>query len=364
MKNNINYSIWLLSIPLFLISCGEKEPKKQEKKKDYKEFQTVKAEPAEIQNTLNLTGRIVPIQKVDIIAEVQGRAKNIKKAFKEGTSFRKGELLLSLDDNKFRYSLNAQKSQFVSALVNAMADVQLDYPDEFIKWNTFLQEIDVEKPLPTLPEATNQQLKNFLNNKNIYNLYYGIKSKEETLHDYRIYAPFSGSVTMAMIDVGDLIRPGTKLGEFIRTDVYEVKAAITASEVKQFNIDQQVELYVRNIDQKVMAKIKRIGTSVDVGTQAVNIFLEVPGKELKEGMYVEGNLVKGSFENAVEVDKDLISRENRVYVIKDSTVVAKKIEVLQTKEGRSVITGLEKGDQMITEKINNPIAGIKAVPKA
>ncbi|MBQ0734956.1 efflux RND transporter periplasmic adaptor subunit [Aquimarina celericrescens] len=364
MRNNSNYFVWLVFISLILMSCGEKQPKKQEKKKDYKEFQTVKAEPAEIQNTLNLTGRIVPIQKVDIIAEVQGRAQNMRKTFKEGTSFRKGELLLSLDDNKFRYNLNAQKSQFVSALVNAMADVQLDYPNEFPKWNTFLQEIDVEKSLPTLPEATNQQLKNFLNDKNIYNLYYTIKSQEETLRDYRIYAPFSGSVTMAMIDAGDLVRPGAKLGEFIRTDVYEVKAAVTANDIKEFEVGQEVELYVRNIDRKVMAKIKRLGTSVDAATQAVNVFLEVPGEGLKEGMYVESNFVKGAFNNAIEVDKHLISRENRIYVIKDSTVVAKQIEVLQTKESKSIITGLEKGDQMITEKTNNPIAGIKAVPKA
>lgn len=354
--------LFLLFLPILFWQCGD-EPKKEKKKKDFKEFTTIKVEPTDIQNTLNLTGRIIPLQKVDIIAKVQGTARNTSKSFEEGTSFRKGELLLSLDDSKFRYSLNAQKSQFTSALVNAMADVQLDYPEEFPKWNTFLLSIDVKKPLPELPDADNQQLKNFLNNKNIFNLYYGIKSQEETLRDYRIYAPFSGSVTMAMIDVGDLVRPSTKLGEFIRTDVYEVKAAVTANEVKQFDVGQEVQLFVRNIDQKVTAKIKRIGTSVDASTQAVNIFLEVPGKDLKEGMYVEANFVKGSFENAVEVDKNLISRENRVYIIKDSTVVAKEIKVLQTKESKSVITGLDKGDQMITEKVNNPIAGIKAVPK-
>ncbi|WP_179367654.1 efflux RND transporter periplasmic adaptor subunit [Winogradskyella forsetii] len=356
-------TLLLLFLSMLFWQCGE-APKKEKKKKDYKEFQTLTVEPTEVQNTLNLTGRIVPLQKVDIIAEVQGRARNTGKTFEEGTRFRKGELLLSLDDSKFRYNLNAQKSQFTSALVNAMADVQLDYPREFPKWNAFLQQIDVEKPLPELPDTNSQQLKNFLNNKNIFNLYYGIKSQEETLRDYRIYAPFSGSVTMATIDAGDLVRPGTKLGEFIRTDVYEVKAAVTANEVKQFDIGQEVELYVRNIDQKVTATIKRIGTSVDASTQAVNIFLEVPGKDLKEGMYVEANFVKGAFDNAIEVDKDLISRENRVYVIEDSTVVAKEIKVLQTKEDNSVITGLDKGDQMITEKTTNPIAGIKAVPKA
>lgn len=353
----------LVLLPFLFWQCGE-EPKPEKKKKDYKEFQARQVEPSEVQITLNLTGRIVPLQKVDVIAEVQGRARNIGKSFEEGTSFRKGELLLSLDDSKFRYNLNAQKSQFTSALVNVMADVQLDYPSEFPKWNAFLKSVDVKEPLPKLPETENQQLKNFLNNKNIYNLYYNIKSQEQTLRDYRIYAPFSGSVTLATIDVGDLVRPGTKLGEFIRTDVYEVKAAVTANEVEQFDIGQKVELYVRNIDQKVTAKITRIGSSVDASTQAVNVFLEVPGKHVKEGMYAEANFVKGSFGDAIEIDKNLISRENRVYVIKDSTVIAKEIEVLQTKENNSVITGLQKGDHLITEKVNNPIAGIKAVPKA
>ena len=357
--------IKLLNLTAVLINgCGKEKSTTDNKVADFKAFRTTTVIPQNITNSINLTGRIVPLQKVDIIAEVQGTARLTRKVFKEGASFKKGELLLSLEDNKFRYNLNAQRSKFLSTMVNVISDVQLDYPEEFPIWNDFLHQIDVSKNLPELPEASNQQLKYFLNGRNLYNLYYNIKSQEETLRDYRIYAPFSGSVTMSSINAGDLIRPGVKLGEFIRTDTYEVKSAVTARDINRFKVGQEVAFYLSNIDQTVQGTVKRIGKTLDANTQSVNVYFEVPGKDLKEGMYVEANFPIGVFKEAVSIDNNLITRKQQVHIIEDSTVVAKTIKVLNAKEKQSIVTGLKPGDVLITEEVNAPAIGARAIPKA
>ncbi|WP_299362745.1 efflux RND transporter periplasmic adaptor subunit [Winogradskyella sp.] len=345
------------------LGCGKQQKLVSDKSTDFQEFQAIQVSPAEIQNTINLTGRIVPIQKVDIIAEVQGTASLGLKPFKEGVSFRKGELMLSLDNSQFRYNLNSQRSQFLSSMVNTISDIQLDYPNEFPTWNRFLKQINVEERLPELPKTKNEQLRYFLNSRNIYNLFYSIRSKEEQLKDYYLYAPFSGTLKSTFIDEGNLVRPGVKLGEFIRTDSYEIKSAVTADKIDEFKIGQKVEFFARNINKKVEGVVKRIGKSLDVNTQSVNVYFRVSDHNLKEGMYVEADYPIGVFKEVVAIKNNLITRENRVHIIKDSMVVSKAVKVLKVKEAKSIVAGLNKGDVLVTEVSNKQIVGIKAIPK-
>lgn len=224
--------LMLATIPALFIQCSGTTGKESDKQPlaagDIKSFNTMRVEPAEIERSLNITGRVIAMQKIDVIAQVQGIAVTTAKPFKEGVSYQRGEVLIAIEDTDFSYNLAAQKSQFMNALVRIMSDLKLDYPAYFEAWNAYLSTVDVVKPIPKLPEVTDRQLRYFLVANNIFDLYYNLKSQEEILKDFTVYAPFDGAVTTAQVDPGDLIRSGVKLGEFIRTDVYEVKAAVSA----------------------------------------------------------------------------------------------------------------------------------------
>jgi len=363
MKHLHFYYLWLL--PFLLVSCGEKKNGTETTmaKSNYKSFATTTVALDTVNNSVNLTGRIVPLKKVAITSEVQGILKGARKKFEEGVRFRKGELLLSIDNEKFKYSLAAQKSQFVSTLVNSMSDIQLDYPEEFNKWNGFLGTIDVKKPLPPLPETENKRLAYFLSGKNIENEYYNIKSQEAELSDYQLYAPFDGVITEANVDVGDLVQPGVSLGEFIYTDSYEILSSVSASNLKFLRLGQEIDFYVTNINKKVAAKVNRFSENLDESTQSVNVYLTVRDSELRSGMYVEGDLPLNSYEKAIEISKDLLTRDEQVHVIEDSTIVSRKVKVVHYNEDTAIVQGLQDGDQLITEQITATEKGIKAIPK-
>ena len=341
-----------------------KETKKNPSATSYvRSFNTLKASPATIERSLNITGRVIPMQKIDVIAQVQGIAQPTARPFKAGVSFNRGDILIAIEDADFRYNLSAQKSRFLNALVRIMSDLKLDYPGHFDEWNTYLSTVDLDKPTPKLPETGDTQLRYFLAANDIFNLYYNLKSQEETLKDFIIHAPFYGAVTAAHLDPGDLVRPGIKLGEFIRTDVYEVKAAVSASDIHYLSPGQSIELYARNLDQKYKAKIDRFGQSIDPSTQAMAVYLKVKGKDLKEGMYLEAIVKTKSFNEAVEIPKDVITRENQVYIIHDAVVKLKDVRPLEFRENSVIVHGLSNGDQIITDRIISPVLGTKAVSK-
>jgi hypothetical protein len=369
---NDKLAIYLLSflLPGLLWQCSESSGEEQQtvdvttSVASVRQFTTVSAEPGPVKRQLSLTGRVVPLQKIDVVAQVQGVAETRRKPFEEGATFQKGEVLLSLEDDEFRNNLAAQKSQFLASLVRVMSDLKLDYPAAFKTWNQYLKNLDINRPLPALPDVEEEQLRYFLSANNIFNLYYSIKSQEETLAKYVIRAPFTGAVTQANVDAGALVSPGARLGEFIRTDQYEVQMAVSIEDLELIEVGQTIPLTSRGLRGEWEGTVNRIGKRVDPSTQSVSVYLLVSGEKLKEGMYLVGNLSSSTYENAVEVPKDALTRQNQVYVIEDSTVQLKNVTPLEYQETTVIVEGLAQNDQVITDPVTSPIQGITAVAKS
>ena len=73
-----------------------------DKTENIRKFATQSAEPQSIKHSISLTGRVVPQQKIDVVAQVQGVAESRRKPFEEGQTFQQGEVLLSLDDDEWK----------------------------------------------------------------------------------------------------------------------------------------------------------------------------------------------------------------------------------------------------------------------
>lgn len=368
-KYSVSPFLLIFSLVALIMSCSSKE--KEENAREVvepietpvKRFKTIQIQPVEVNGSVNISGRVIPIQKMEVVAQVQGTALRTVKSFKDGVSFKAGETLIEIDDKEFRNNLTAKKSQYVSSLVRIMSDLKIDFPNDFEKWNEYLASISIEKALPKFPDVDKPQLRYYLSTNNIYNLYYNIKSAEEVLDRYKIKAPFDGTVVESRLDEGSLVRPGIPLGEFIRTDKYEIRASVSITDVSKAVIGQKMTFTSPDTGGQWIGSVVRIGKRVESSTQAVTIYLLVKGAELKEGMYLEGVLRTDSFKNATELSRDVITRSNQVYVIKDDRVQLKNIEPLSFNGDIVVVSGLEVGDLVIVDEVNSSIQGIAAKAK-
>ena len=68
---------------------------------------------SELNASIQVTGRVIPAERVDIYAEVNALSRYGHKPFKTGTTFTKGEVLLNLDSRELQSALSASKSQFM-----------------------------------------------------------------------------------------------------------------------------------------------------------------------------------------------------------------------------------------------------------
>lgn len=363
MKNTaIRKLLIIIGISSILLSCGDTHDsdKLQEESNYVKRFNTVVVHPSQLEEQTSITGRVIAAQQIEVVAQVQGIARSTRKAFKPGERFKTGEPLVWIDDTEFRNNLIAQKSQFMASLVRIMSDLKLDFPAAFAEWQNYLDQVNVTRELPALPEASQPKLRYFLAANNIYSAYYNIKSQEETLSKYIIKAPFDGVVAKSAFDAGALIRPNTQLGSFFRTDQYEILASVSAADIPQLTVGDEVHFTAASTQQSWPARVKRISQQVDAATQAVSVYFITSGAGLKEGMYLEGQLKAMRYDRAVEISRALMTRNHQVYLISDSLVQLKSVEPLAYYQDKVIVRGLAQGDLLITDEVQASVQGIKA----
>ena len=332
-----------------------KEPEEVEKVETIRKVEVKKVEPEQHQAETKLIGSLKALQRIEVYAEVGGILLNDN--LKEGTRVKKGAPLLKIENTDFALSLKAQKSQFISQVAAVMGDLKTDFSDEFSKWETFLNALNVDQPMPALPEMASSKLKRFISGKNILNSYYSILSNQEKLSKYTVEAPFDGVVTLATVDKGSLVRMGQKVGEFISTDQMEYVSEVSVSDLNYLTVGNTLKLYSEDLGKEWTGKIYRINEKLEENSQMVKIFAKVEGSGLKEGMFLTGMAYSKTLEDAIEVDRSLL-QDHQLYVAEDGKVKAYDVKVLHINGKKAIVRGLKSGQMLIMGNVKGLYDGM------
>lgn len=317
------------------------------------------ASPGKHPVEIPLQGRVAGFDKVDLFSEVNGLALSSTHPFKEGVRYGRGETLLQLDDREARLALQGQRASLLSALTQILPDLRIDFPENYPAWQAYAEKLDPEKALQPLPAAASDRERYFLAARNIQTQYYAIRSAEERLAKYRITAPFDGSLTAVDVQVGTLVRPGQRIGQFLRLDSYELETNVALADMRFVRIGQSVQLLSEDTGTRYTGVIRRIGDQLDPSTQMLPVFVSVSGTGLREGMYLSGSL-KGAVEQAVfPIPQDLLVNGTRVWTIRDSTLHLAEVETVRTGRETTLVKGLQDGDLFIRAVIPGIYEGMK-----
>lgn len=352
-------------------SFGANNPDKVLKKKDSTKNETLDTVLIKYVNvetfqndTIPLTisgyGRVNSMSKVSISSEVQGKLiANIP--LKKGTHFSKGQVLFSITNSDAKIALKARKSNFLNLLTAILPDIQLDYNEEYNKWNDFFNSIKVDIPLPKFPGFKSVKEKNFIISKGILTEYYNIQSDEEKLKKYVVTAPFTGSIIEATTDEGAIVNPGTPVLTVIRDGEMEIEVPVKKSAIEKVKVGQPVDLFEN--DQHFSGKVSRIGEYVNEKTQTIPVFVSMGEAEgLFNGMYLEAQIKTKGFEAITEIPRIALFDDEMIYVVKDNKLHAKHADVKFYKENTAIVTNIKDGETVVIEPIINAEEGMEVTP--
>ena len=296
-------------------------------------------------------GNLVAKNSIELFSEVQGILENTAKEFKQGTRFNKGETIIKINSDEFYANLQAQKSNLFNTITAILPDIRLDFPSEYPKWKLYLQNFNIQNTVQNLPKISSDKEKFFISGRGIFTSYYNVKNLEVKLNKYTLRTPYSGILTESLVNPGTLIRPGQKLGEFISPSVYEIAVSIKSEFQELLQVNREVTLYNLDKTRKWNGKVVRINGKVDATTQTIKAFIEVKGKELKEGQYLEVALKAKSEENAFEVSRKLLVENNKLYLIKDSVLELVTINPVFENKNSVIVKGLTDGSILLSKPV-------------
>ena len=332
------------------------------KPKFKKQIKTVFVENVEnkdIPIILSASGNLTAKNKIEIFSEVQGILKTSNKLFKAGTNYNRGETLLSINSDEFYASLQSQKSNLNNLITSILPDLRLDYPVEFTKWESYIKDFDMNKSTPKLPVFSSDKEKYFISGRGILTAYYNVKNLEVRFSKYHIRAPFSGILTEALVSPGSLVRVGQKLGEFINPSVYEMEVSINSEFADLLKVGNAVALTNLEKTKNYTGKVVRVNGKVDQVTQTIKAFIDVKHKDLKEGMFLEANLIAKSESEAIEIPRKLLIENSAVYTVKNDSVLSLvTIKPVYFGTDNIIIKGLKNNDKILTQNLPGAFDGM------
>lgn len=312
--------------------------------------------------TVDITGKLMSVQRIEVFSEVSGMLKFASKPFKVGNSFASGETILSIDDAEFKLNLYASKSNFLNGLNLILPDLKLDYPESFETWKQYTAQFEIKKPLEELPNVNSEKLKSFLASKNIFNSYFQIKSQEERLQKYTISAPFNGVIAQASINEGTLVRANQKLGEFINTQAYEIESAIKVNDLDFVAVGDSVKLTSQDIPGIWYGKVSRISKNINASTQTFSVYTQVSSPQLKEGMFLNGQIIGKQLSDVFLIDRRLLINGSNTYAIVDSVLTETPVNIVKYTAQGVLVKGLPNNQLVLKEAVSGAYNGLKVKP--
>lgn len=302
---------------------------------------------------LTLTGMVAADQRAEVTADTQGKVINVM--VERGQRLKQGDPVVQLDVRTA--ALSAREAQ--ANVAGARAQRQL--AEEECKRAQAL----LDKGAITRSEYDRQttQCTSALQQVAAAEARAAMMSK--TVADGIVRAPFDGVVGEKDVSPGEWVAPGKPLFTLVDDDPLKVELSVPEVAVRAVKLDQDVEVVaVSNPDQKVHAKITRVGAEIGRTRSLIVEATLDKGSDLKPGMFVEARLTIGSSVRPI-VPKDALVKRGKtwhVFVVEKGELHEQIVQRGPDLDGNvAVLDNLKKGDKVAAKVTEQVIDGLRVV---
>lgn len=342
-----------------VLANNKKDPKKELKAENNTVFVPIVKAKNKIR-TLTLTsyGQILPNSEVIVSFEVQGELMPGQIKMKPGVNFKENQILYRVDYEETYWTLTARKTSLSNLIINALPDIELDFPSEKQKWIDFLDGISPNELLPELPKISSKKEKMFLTSRTILTEYYNLKSLEARTLKYSYAAPFNGTVVAIYAEPGAIANPGGQIAKIAKSGDYEVKVPISMEDLKLYKENSNAEFYDSKGNKIATGKIIRISDVINQQTQSADVYYSVnalPEKNIYHGMYLNVSINKESVKETVTLPRVAV-KDGKVKVLNNNKLKSVDVMIVSSKPDSVFVTGLTDGQSVVLEQveINDP----------
>ena len=278
---------------------------------------------------LTAVGSLRSDETVILRPEIAGRISQI--GFREGERVAKGQMLVKLDDSVQRADLDRARANFVLSK----------------------SKYERAEDLRTKGFLSSQARDEAENNLKVAQA--DAELMEARLAKTAIKAPFSGTVGLRQVSVGDYVKEGQDIVNLESLDPLKVDFRVPELALSQVKDGQTLQITLDAIPDKAYdGRVYAINPLIDANGRAIVIRAQVPNRDgrLRPGMFARVRLfTSGSRDTMVVPEESLfpVGDDKFVYKIVDGKALRQKVEIGQRRDSRvEIVNGLTSEDVVVT----------------
>lgn len=325
-----NYSILALLLPLLFAGCGNHEEKQSVASVPVK-VKILKINPITIDKTNGYSGTVEEDNATSLSFPVAGTLKTINVTLGQHVSA--GQLVATLDPTSMQSAYDAARASLIQAedAFQRMKELHEKGSLPDIKW------VEIQSKLEQARSVEEMAGKN--------------------LKDCNLYAPYSGVISRKDAEVGQNVLPGVSVLGLVSVKQLKVKISVPENEIANVSLNCEAAITVPALnDSRFMGKVVEKGIVANPLSRSYDVMIRVSDAagQLLPGMVTRVNLSATGEHAAIVVPAYIVQldEQNQSFVWINKNGIARKRTVIiggYTATGVSVLSGLETGDEIITE---------------
>jgi len=288
----------------------------------------VVVKPQAFNNNLAVTGSIEANEQVQIRGQVSGIVQSI--TFQEGSTIKKGQVLVKIDDAELRAQLaQAQTGQNLASENAERARLLL------AKEAISREEYDIATADFRTAKAQTQLIR-------------------AQLAKTTITAPFSGRIGLRNISVGAYLSPETVVANLVSTDPVKITFSVPEKYSNQVKPNTQISFSVAGTNEKFTANVYAIEPGIEATSRTLQLRARAanPTGLLRPGSFASVELPLSVLNDALLVPTQAvvpIQNGKKLFVAENGKAKEKLIETsTRTEKDILVTSGIQPGDTVLT----------------
>jgi membrane fusion protein, multidrug efflux system len=337
MKNKTTYIIIFIIALLIIIKMvflqpeNSSQPPAGPQKSQTAQVNGFVVSPITIENKISSSGTILANEEVELRPETSGKLVSV--LFKEGTSVKKGQLLVKIND----------------------ADLQAQ-----------LKKLNLQSKLAKEKET---RLKGLLEIKGLSQEEYDVAANElQTLEadmdlakaqiaKTEIHAPFDGTIGLKSVSEGSFVNNSNVIASIQQTDLLKIDFSIPEKYASIVSTGDTVKFSVEGIREQLSARVFAIEPKIDAQTRNIMIraiYTNSTGK-VYPGAFAKVELISNKKKSSFMIPTEAVIPElkgNKIFVCKNGKAMPVKVETgIRSESKIEIVSGLNDGDTVITSGI-------------
>jgi RND family efflux transporter MFP subunit len=324
--------------------------------------------------TIITTGSVRPSKDIILSARVSGEVIAVSPNFTPGGYVKKGDVLLRIDPSDYRNTLQLRESD----LHQAEADLNIELGRQNVAQKDFQlleEELAGEDKSLILREPQLNAAKSRVEAAQA-----AVEQAKLDLQRTTIRAPFDAHILNRNINVGSQVSPGENLGRLVGMDVYWIEATLPMSKLRWLALPQSelekgspVKITNRtaweNGEFREGYLYKLIG-ALEGNTRLAKVLVAVEDPLLQKsdspdlqpliiGAFMEVRIEATEIEDVFRVGRDFIRKDETVWVMKDSKLQIREVEIpFQNADYAFITSGLNNNEKVVATNLTTVVEGV------